>query len=231
MSQTLVNLFERSISPGDTVVDIGAYLGHSTLVAANRAGPRGRVYSFEPNPAAFRALRRNLRTNGLEDRVFAVPAALAGRPEWRDFYVEHGDGSASSLHEPRRWRRKLRVECTTLDRVVGERPVDVIKLDVEGAELEALRGMSQVIESSPRLRMFIECDRLALALGGTSVGAVLHELRMAGLSVRLIDEARGEIVPLDSEPARLPSRVNLYCASTRAGEARSSLSRASTVPA
>jgi tRNA A58 N-methylase Trm61 len=82
-------LFARSVSEGATVVDADAYLGFHALLAARRVGPDGIVFAFEADPEGFDALRRNVRDNGLEDRVVPLPLspaetgldeALGGRP-------------------------------------------------------------------------------------------------------------------------------------------------------
>jgi hypothetical protein len=82
-------LFARSVCEGATVVDAGAYLGFHTLLAARRVGADGTVFAFEPDPEWFDTMRRNVRDNGLEDRVTALPLspaeagldeALGGRP-------------------------------------------------------------------------------------------------------------------------------------------------------
>ncbi|HSJ17153.1 MAG TPA: hypothetical protein VK920_03580 [Solirubrobacterales bacterium] len=82
-------LFARSVSEGATVVDAGACLGFHTLLAARRVGPDGIVFALETDPEGFEAMRRNVRDNGLEDRVVPLPFsaaetklddALGGRP-------------------------------------------------------------------------------------------------------------------------------------------------------
>lgn len=70
-------LFARSVTEGATVVDGGAYLGFHTLLAARRAGPEGIVFALEPDQEGFDALRRNVRRNGLEDRVVPLPVSPA----------------------------------------------------------------------------------------------------------------------------------------------------------
>ncbi len=129
----------------------------------------------------------------------------------RDFYVADGSGADSSLYRPDGVAERVRIETTTLDRVIGDRSVDVMKLNVSGGELHVVKGMKRVIEASPALRLFVECDRMALARAGTPVGALLHELRISGFSVGMINEARREIVPLAPEPSKMPQFVNLYC--------------------
>ena len=70
-------LFARSVCEGGTVVDAGAYLGFHALLAARRVGPEGIVFAFEPDPEGFDTMRRNVRDNGLEDRVATLPLSLA----------------------------------------------------------------------------------------------------------------------------------------------------------
>src|SRR5918996_2865307 len=73
-------LFARAVCEGATVVDGGAYLGFHTLLAAQRVGPDGIVFAFEPDPEGFDAMRRNVRDNGLGDRVVPLPLSPAEAP-------------------------------------------------------------------------------------------------------------------------------------------------------
>jgi hypothetical protein len=171
-------LFARSVCLGGTVVDCGAYLGFHTLLAARRVGEDGTVFAFEPDPEAFDALRRNVRDNGLDDRVAAVPVSAA--------------------HE-------------RVDDALGGRAVDLVRLDVGGGAVAALRGMRATLGASANPCAIVACDPAALARAGTSARTLLRELDAAGLEPAVIDERDWRLHPRDAlePPPRRP--VNLYC--------------------
>lgn len=211
----MAELFERSIPRGGAVVDGGAYVGHHTLVAARRVGPRGKVLSFEPNPVTYRALRRNVRENGYEDRVIALPLGVGAWSGRRTFYVGADDAGKSGLFVPQRWREATQTRTLSLDSSVAGRSIDVIKLDVDGGEVDALRGMKRTLELSPRVRLFVECNPDSLANAGTTVGALLDELGDLGFEVEVVDEERRLLRPAGEALSGISERVYLLCEMSR----------------
>jgi FkbM family methyltransferase len=207
----MAELFESSIPRGGAVVDGGAYLGYHTLLAARRVGPRGKVLSFEPNPVTYRALRRNVRENGYEDRVIALPLAIGAWSGRRTFYVGADDAGKSGPFVPERWREATPTRTLSLDSHVAGRSIDVVKLDVDGGEVEALRGMKRTLELSPRARLFVECNPASLANAGTSVSALLEELAEIGFEVEVVDEERRTLLPAGPWLSQRAGRVYLRC--------------------
>jgi FkbM family methyltransferase len=207
----MLELFEDSIPRGGAVVDGGAYTGLHTLVAARCVGPRGKVLSFEPNPVTYRALRRNVRENGFEDRVISLPLGVSAWSGRRTFYIGADDQGKSGLFVPERWRQATRTRTLSLDSSVAGRSIDVIKLDVDGGEVDALRGMKRTLELSPRVRLFVECNPDSLENAGSTAGALLEELGELGFEVQVIDEARRALVPAGPWLSQIGERVFLRC--------------------
>jgi FkbM family methyltransferase len=133
--------------PGDVVIDGGACWGDTALYFADRVGPEGRVYAFEFSPDSLGVLQGNLRLNEqLAERVEIVPEALWDRVGESIAFGELGQ--LTSLTAPRTDANDGRVVTTTLDEWVeraGIERVDLIKLDVEGAELRVLKGAERTI--------------------------------------------------------------------------------------
>ncbi len=149
----------KNVLPGATVIDIGASFGLYSIVAARAAQESGRVLSFEPTLRTFNLLRRNIAINHLTN-VELFNCALGDREdEVRLFH--HPDSSRNSLgliggmtgtSEP--------VRMTTLAQVCEAwniSHVDVLKIDVEGAEETTVRGSLPILEAS-RPRMIIEIN-------------------------------------------------------------------------
>lgn len=204
-------LFARSVGEGHTVIDGGAYLGFYTLLAARRVGPEGAVLAFEPNPRTFQVLVRNVRENGFEDRVIALPVGIDSGTSQRRFYLTGDDASKSSLFVPKRWLQATEIDCTNLDAALGSRPIDLVKLDIEGGEVEALRGMRRSLASSPDPSVIVECNPGALSRAGTTPHELLDELRAAGLESAAIDEEMWELRDPEDWLATANGHVNLYC--------------------
>lgn len=136
-----------------TVFDVGANIGVFSLVAARRGA---RVFAFEPNPATFGRLRANLRANEFGRLVVADPRALSDSDGVATLYDDvnasrslrnSGVASLSPLNAAGVGRK---VELTTIDRVVEREDLtrlDCIKMDIQGAELSALRGASTTLRT------------------------------------------------------------------------------------
>ena len=144
-------MFHARVSPkpGDIVIDGGAHIGTSAITLAERVLPGGHVYSFEP--VMHGALRQNLAENGIEG-VTVVPKALgrAAGPEEitvDDIAIDSSIARARGTGIGR--GNTIPIEVTTIDAFVEENGldrVDVIKLDIEGAEDMAIDGAAKVID-------------------------------------------------------------------------------------
>ena len=202
-------LFADSVHAGSVVVDVGAHLGWFSITAARRAGPEGRVIAYEPHPETFELLRKNLRDNGVAEVVDARRRGVGARAGRASFHLTEG-GDTSSLY-PASGAREVIVDLVAGDAELDGIPVDVIKLDVEGAELEALRGLERTLAAGPRL--FVECNPDALERAGSAPGELVAHLRQRGYEVSVIDEDRRTLVPFD-EAETLQPYVNLLCEPT-----------------
>jgi FkbM family methyltransferase len=125
-------------------IDIGAFSGVYTLLAC-RANPQLRAVAIEPNPASMLKLRRNIEVNDLQSRVTLVDKALSNAPGRARLGIPATDVTAASLLCEESELRTVEVEVTTGDEVVGDLPIDLVKIDVEGLEPEVLRGMSRTV--------------------------------------------------------------------------------------
>jgi spore maturation protein CgeB len=149
---------QRLLQPGSTFVDLGAHIGYFSLLAARSVGPTGRVFAFEPTPATREVLKSNVAHNGFEQIVRVAPFAVAETPGTVRFRT-FPNSSESNGVAPEAETGNLLVECTSLDAFFAELDwprVDVIKMDVEGAELSALRGMRELSNRNPQLSLIFE---------------------------------------------------------------------------
>ena len=134
--------------PGDVVFDIGAHCGVSAYHFAQRVGPSGHVYAFEPDPGSFQYLKRNIALHRLEN-VTPIPIAIAGRSGRRSFNADSSLGAAFSDLVFRGGDSPSQdVEALTLADAcahVGAEPA-FVKLDVEGAEIEIITGATDFLQ-------------------------------------------------------------------------------------
>ena len=135
--------FEREIPTGAVTYDIGANVGYFSLLAAKLAGPTGQVYAFEPLPRNIEYLKKHVAINRLEN-IEVIEAAVSDHSG-----EAHFDLGASSAMGHLAESGGIAVRMVCLDDLLeaGElRPPDYMKVDVEGAEFEALKGARKLLE-------------------------------------------------------------------------------------
>ena len=208
----MTTLFKQAVRRGDFVLDVGGYLGYFTLLAARAAGPEGRVLVVEANPQSQELLERNIERNGFADRVDMRKTAVAAEAGTATFYWDASDGSTSGLAPPENTGGTYEVPVATVDSLLaGARQLDVVKIDIEGGEVDALRGMSATLtHAKPGLRLFVELNPGALDNAGTSGEELLALLRGYGFAISVIDEASRSLRPLGPDEV-LATHANLYC--------------------
>ena len=141
----LTRLFCAILKPGMVVIDVGANIGYFTLLAARRVSPKGKVVALEPFPESYELLEKNVRVNECSN-VIAVKLAAGARSGSHTLYV----------HERRNWNTlakregpivgELSVQVESLDALLArEDRVDVIRMDVEGAEYDVLLGARKTL--------------------------------------------------------------------------------------
>jgi FkbM family methyltransferase len=156
--------FMRALAPGDVCVDVGAHIGYYTLLAARAVGPGGHVYAFEPSPASYGALRRNIALNTVAN-VTALEVAVGAETGRATLYEgpAHNSGMAT-LNAALAAKSvaplgETTVEVAPVTSLVPEAEWDrirVIKIDVEWEELDVLRGLQPVLDRGRPLSVFLE---------------------------------------------------------------------------
>lgn len=184
-------LASRLLHAGDVFVDVGANWGYFSLAAAHWVGATGRVLAFEPEPRLFALLTANLAVNRL-DFVRAYQTAAAAGCGRLGFTAFHADGG--NWGESRSVRAgPADFECDTvaLDAALdaaGVGPVQLIKIDVEGGEVDALAGMRRGLAQGRYRYVLVECHPDLLAERGLTENDYLASLFDAGYRAWLVTQ-------------------------------------------
>ena len=197
--------FRAAVEPGAVALDVGANVGAYTLLLGRWVRPGGRVYAFEPAREAFDGLTRHVGLNGLGDDVTCVRAAAAARTGTALLAVD-GLSGANRLADEAGGER---VETVTLDdfcRREGIRP-SFIKIDVEGAELDVLRGARATIAAAGgELALFVEMHPTLWREMGISAADVQAEIEAQGLRAEPLRDGVDDLWALEGECLRLVRR-------------------------
>lgn len=168
----------KFVKPGSVFLDIGANVGYFTLLAAKTVGISGHVYSIEPSPVIRKELIRNLQLNNYENRISIYDIAAWNKTDDLIFNqgpLHHqGISSFRKLDEP---LCQFKAHAMPLEQVVPykDKKINFIKLDIEGAEYQALIGMKDII-SECRPYMAMELTYKYLSQLGHSSADVLDLL-------------------------------------------------------
>lgn len=191
-------LVKREIEEGMTVIDAGANIGYYTLLFAQKVGPSGKVYAFEPDPTNFSILQKNVQMNGFENIVL-VNKALSDSVGTASLFLSEYNKGGHSLFNFNKEKNSIVIETTSLDEYFKDsRPkIDFIKLDTEGAEGKIFFGMKELLQRNKNLKMITEFSVIGLTSSGIEPEKFLKNIVDEGFSVFRINEKDGKVEPVD----------------------------------
>lgn len=175
----------------DIVWDVGASVGLFTMHAVQRVQ---RVIAFEPDPETAGRLRKNVQLNGFMEKVDILQVALGEEEGKKELHTDGLGGLAPALGNLKRHSGAVSVQVETIDRIYQQdaQGPTVLKIDIEGAELLALRGAKALLHSEQRPRIiFLELHPEFLPSFGGSAEEVKKLIRDSGYTI-LSTEQRAE---------------------------------------
>ncbi|MCJ7515976.1 MAG: FkbM family methyltransferase [Dehalococcoidia bacterium] len=209
------NLFIELLKEGMVVVDIGAHVGYYTLLAAKAVGDKGKVFCFEPGPANYVLLLKNIEENNCNN-IVPVQKAVSKRTGPIKLFIAK-DPSGHSIASDNPHQKAIVVDSITIDEFFAGReyPIHVIKIDVEGAEMAVLQGMRNIIAKNRRLNIFTEFNPGALKRVGFSPTEYFQMLVDFGFNICVINEQKQSLEPAEINTVMAMCKsieyVNLLC--------------------
>lgn len=207
-------LIAKRLRPGDCMVDVGAYIGWFTLLGARIVGPSGTVIAFEANRATCARLEGNLARNGFANVTVCNVAVGDAAGRARIASRTAGNAGGDYVEFSRGAGGKDGVAAVRLDEILGDRPVRLLKIDIEGAEAKALRGAAALLARPDAPDIVLELTPDYIRAAGDDPAALVAQLRDCGY--HLLDIQRGTpIDPRDDLAAR--PQTYLYCSKDKPG--------------
>ena len=212
-----IHVIEQTLRPGDTFIDAGANIGLMTLAASQAVGPAGQVHAFEPVPGVFRLLEQNVALNGFLN-VRLHRQALGASSEERTIYEQSdiNNGSASFVPPVASGTSAHPVSIVALDRFVEAAAiasVRMIKADVEGWELELVKGASTLLKGREAPALCIEYSP-AYSPRREQLPDLYDFIRSINayqvFKLKYGKETQSPLVPIRA-PADLPRHDNIFC--------------------
>ncbi|MCR4328838.1 MAG: FkbM family methyltransferase [Patescibacteria group bacterium] len=204
---------------GGVFVDVGSDIGYYTCLAAQLGA--GHIYAIEPNPHTRMLLEKNIAVNGFKN-ITIVGKAASDKSGEEKFYT-HGAHSTLGYNYNKNTseRTTITVETMPLDVVVGDGTVNFIKMDIEGSEPKALRGMRKLLERNKQVQIITEFAPQLMALAGEDPFVFLKSLHNLGFIIYDVDNINNPMSPEELMAAYREKYkklgdaraiTNLYCA-------------------
>jgi len=188
-----VKVCKKLIKPGMTVLDIGAHAGYFTRIFSHIVGSQGRVLAFEPHPANYEVLKRNVERWHLTN-VTLIRKAVSNKEGSAIFYETIGS-FGHSLHWKKPHIDQFKVEIISLDKFlpkIGVKEVHFVKMDIEGHEPEALDGMNNLIKHQKQIYLVLEFKPSLLKIRDYEPISLIKKLFQMGFKVFVIGK-RGKL--------------------------------------
>ncbi len=185
----LVRFLQSTLRPGGRVIDAGAHIGYLTLAMAQAVGRTGKVYAFEPDPANFALLSRNIATNGYSN-IVSVPAAVWSSKGRRPLFLRDDHHGDHRMYDPGGRRSAVTVDTVSLDDYFSDdQTIQLIKLDIQGSEMWALNGMTSLLRRSSQVVLVFEFWPRGLRGCGSDPEHLLTTLRELGFTICRLKES------------------------------------------
>jgi len=188
---------QRTLRPGQVFVDVGANIGYFTVLGGLRVGRGGRVVAVEAHPRLAELLRRNVVINGLHEYTTVWPCAAWSQRTDLKFHLREnfasnssvGSVGADALARLGDSEELVEVAAAPLDELLADvGHVDLLKVDVEGAETHVFGGLTRTLAANPALTVMFEWSPAQVIAVGDDPGALLDLLLESGFAFRLLEE-------------------------------------------
>jgi FkbM family methyltransferase len=182
-------LFKKYAKKDDVVLDIGAHIGYYTLIAARIVGDKGKVYAFEPDPKNFKILKRNVEENGYKN-IILVNKALSNKSGRIKLFINKENTGDHRIYDLKNEREFISIQAITLDDFFKKRAkkVDLIKMDIQGAEVRAFKGGNRLIKENMSIKILTEFWPHGLELSGSSAKEYCLLLKKNKFTIYNVDE-------------------------------------------
>ena len=217
-------LFKSVVRKGMVVVDIGANIGYYTLLASHLVGREGKVFAFEPDPSNYELLLKNIEINACTN-VLPVQKAIFSESGRMKLFLDKSNLGGHSLSEANvNNSSSIIVGVTRLDDFFKniDYKIDVVKMDVQGLEMNVLKGMTDTINQNANLKIITEFWPIGLQNAGSSPLGFLKKLADFDFVLYRIGQ---EITPIDTRHlfriSNYKESITLYCEKRKPCEVRS----------
>lgn len=183
-----IELLKKYVKPGSTVLDIGANIGFYADILSNLVGAEGMVHCFEPDATNFKYLQKAV---GAKKNILLNQKAVGAKTEVLKFYTSPNLNVDHRSYEPEEYESVTEVAAISVDDYLAghSRKIDVIKIDIQGFEMQALSGMQHCLKNNEHIVLISEFWPYGLRKAGSSINAYFEALVAYGFIVYLMENS------------------------------------------
>jgi FkbM family methyltransferase len=186
-----ISLLRKHIKKGDTVLDIGANIGYYAAMLSNSVGENGKVYCFEPDKTNFNHLEK-ATTN--YKNISILNKAVGPKTEKIKIYTSKELNVDHRTYQPEEYDKVIEIDAVSIDDylLLTERveapKVDFIKMDIQGFEMQAIKGMTKTLANNPNIKLISEFWPYGLSKAGSSVTEFFNFLQSLQFNCYLLEK-------------------------------------------
>ena len=208
------DLVKKHIKKNDRILDIGANIGYYTLLFASIIGSKGHVFSFEPEPKNFKILESNVKLNNFHNTTLEK-LAVSNQSGNIELYLSDEGIGQHRIHKSRFGKSSISVKMISIDDYFDNnfQKIDFIKIDVEGAEYDVLKGMKHILKNNSSIKILLEFNPINLIEHGSDPKEFLDFLETHNFLLHIISEKNNQFQPILSinELLSLDYSINIFC--------------------
>ncbi|UFX82739.1 FkbM family methyltransferase [Candidatus Absconditicoccus praedator] len=172
----------NNIKKGDVFLDIGANLGYYSLIASELVGDEGKVYAFEPVKSNIKSLEENILLNNISN-VSIKKFALGNKNEQLNINIDANNSAVNSIVIKQDKNLSEKISIKRFDDLdIHKENINFVKIDVEGYELEVLKGMKNLLENQDNLNIVMEFSPLFFKQIGETPEKIIEYIYKIGYS-------------------------------------------------
>jgi FkbM family methyltransferase len=191
-----IELLKKQIKPGDVVLDIGANIGFYASILSELAGQKGEVHCFEPDPKNFARLKE--ACGGMKN-IFLNNKAVGSETGILTFYTSDELNVDHRTYKPESYESKFEVPAVSMDDYLAGKKVDFIKMDIQGFEIAAIKGMNATLKNNSPVKLLTEFWPYGLKQAGCSATEFYQMLLHLDFKCYLLE--KNSLSPLSREKA------------------------------